>query len=201
MLVVPGMAQSESVFIDRPGKEFSSRSLPPAQPSQNGYDVAGQTGNGSLRFRNQNTRASQSGYPDRNRRNTAKENNPWRPDGRVYTNSQQKLRPWGGVPANAPAMQEQQQKAYGKSSEGVPRYQPYNYRYQPAPMMPQPMPGYGRYGNAWSSPYGAGNMPGYGGGGNQFFPFGSSGGIPGMPGMSGMPGMPGMSGMPGGSFW
>ena len=199
MGTAPVMVHSESVFIDRPGKEFSS-----TRSSQGRPDPAQQAGSDSLWFQKQDKRVSQSRYPDSNRRSTARQDNPWRSDGRVYTDPQHKLRPWGGVPADAP----QEQREYGKADAVVPRYQqPYYYRYQPAPMTPYSVPGYGGYSNAWSSPYGAGYMPGYGGygnarsspygaghmpgygyGGNQYSPFGSFGGMPG-------------PGNPGGMFW
>lgn len=188
MFAAPGMVQSESIFIDRPGKEFSSNRLPQARTSNDGYDTAGHTGNGNLWSQRQDRSASQLRYPDSNRHNTAKQDNPWRSDGRVYTNPQHKVRPWGGVPADAPAPLEQQQREYGSTNGTFPRYQPHYYPYQPPPMRLHSMPGYGGYGNAWSPPYGAGHMPGYGRGGNQFFPFGSFGGMPG-------------PGMPGGMFW
>ncbi len=188
MFAAPAMVQSESVFIDRPGKEFSSNRMPQTRSSQSGYDTAGQSVSGKIWFESPGRGAtSQSGYPERNGRNSAGHDNPWRPDGRVYSNPRHRMRPWGGVPADAPAPVEQQQREYGRTTEAVPRYQPY-YRYQPSPMMRQPMPAYGGYGNGRPTPYGAGSMPGYGGGGNQFFPFGSFGGMPG-------------PGMPGGMFW
>lgn len=183
MFAAPGMVHAESVFIDRPGKEFSS-----TRSSPGGSDPAQQAGSDNLWFQQPDMGISQSRYPDSNSRSTAKQDNPWRSDGRVYANPQHKLRPWGGVPADAPAPLERQQREYGKADGVAPRYQPYYYRYQPPPMTPYSMPGYGGYGNAWSSPYGAGHMPGHGWGGNQFFPFGSFGGMPG-------------PGIPGGMFW
>lgn len=179
MCTAPGMVHSENVYIDRPGKEFAS-----TRSSQGGSDTAPPTGKGNLWFQKQDKHVSQSRYPDSNRRSTAKQDNPWRSDGRVYTNPQHKLRPWGGVPADAP----QEQREHGRAEAVVPRYQPYYYRYQPAPMAPYYRPGYGGYGNSWTAPYGSGYAPGYGWGNNSFFPFGSFGGMPG-------------PGNPGGMFW
>jgi len=172
MCITPVLVHSDSVYIDRPGKEFSSSQSSNTRFSSDGFITAQQAGNENLwRLK-----------PDSNRHNAAQQDNPWRSDGRVYSSAQHKLRPWGGVPADAPALPDRQQRYYGKAE---------NYRYQPAPMRPYPMPGYGGYGNVWSSPYGARHMPGYGrgrGGGNQFFPFGSFNGMPG-------------PGFPGGMFW